>query len=441
MTETEFKTLPIRKIFLRCTVPNMLSMIFSSIYFIVDGIFIGRYVGEVGLAAVNISWPFLLITFAMADMIAVGSSVKIALTLGKGDTDYASKIFSTSVLLVFILSAFFGSFAVVIAQFTDVFLVNDLELSNYTSRYLTHIGYFAIGFIPLYAMDNYLRICGKMKLCLYINVVSSLVNIFLDWLFLAKFGWGIESAAIATGISTSLGTIISLLVFASSKLTLKFTKPKIPFKDILEIIYNGSSEFFGKIAGSLIAILTNAFLLSLGGAVAVTAYSIVMYVDGVVRSIIYGIVDSLQPPITYNFGADQPKRVFGIYKASLIATGCISIAAMFILLAIPELLVQVFIKSTDESIIKIAVTALLLFSPTYLTSWFNLVTGSILTSLDRPKESLVLMTLSSVVFPLVSVFILTFFFELNGVFLTPIVTQTATFFVSFLCFIKIKQKL
>ena len=441
MTEQEFRSLPIWKIFLRCTVPNMLSMIFSSLYFIVDGIFIGRYVGEIGLAAVNISWPFLMITFAMADMIAVGSSVKISLTLGGGEKDYSCKIFSTSVLLVLLLSAFFGSLAVVIAQYMDVFLGKDLVLADYTAAYLTHIGYFALGFIPLYAMDNYLRICGKVKLCMYINIAASLLNIFLDWLFLAKLGLGIESAAVATGISTSLGTVIALLVFASGKLTLRFTRPNLPWKDILEIIYNGSSEFFGKIAGSLITILTNSFLLYLGGAIAVTAYSIVMYVDGVVRSIIYGIVDSLQPPITYNFGAKQPGRVLGIYKISLIVTGAISIFAMIMSVAIPHVWVGIFIDSTDESAIQTAVTALLLFSPTYLFSWYNLVTGSLLTSLDRPKESLIVMMLTSVIFPLISVVILTLLFGLNGVFLTPAFTQGGTFFICLYYFTKVKKQL
>ena len=439
MTEKQFKILPIGKIFLRCTIPNMLSMIFSSLYFIVDGVFIGRYVGEVGLAAVNISWPFLMITFAMADMIAVGSSVKISLTLGRDDKAYSSKIFSTSVMLVLILSAFFGSLAVVIAKYLDVFLTNDPILADYTARYLKCIGYFAIGFIPLYAMDNYLRICGKAKLSMYINILSSILNIFLDWLFLAKLGLGIESAAVATGISTSLGTIIALLLFASNKLTLKFTKPNLPFKDILEIIYNGSSEFFGKIASSLVAILTNVFLLSLGGAIAITAYSIVMYVDGVVRSIIYGIVDSLQPPITYNFGAKQPKRVLAIYKLSLIVTGTISLVAMILLIAFPQTWVSIFIDHTEQSTIKIAVTALLLFAPTYLSSWYNIVTGSILTSLDRPKESLIVMTLTSVVFPLISVVILTFFLDLNGVFLTPALTQSATFFACLYYYKKVKK--
>ena len=136
MIEKEFETLPIGKLFLKCTVPNMLSMIFSSLYFIVDGIFIGRYVGEVGLAVVNISWPFLMITFAMADMIAVGSSVKISLTLGRNDKNYSCKIFSASVLLVLGLSAFFGSLAVVITQYMDIFLANDLVLADYTARYL-----------------------------------------------------------------------------------------------------------------------------------------------------------------------------------------------------------------------------------------------------------------------------------------------------------------
>lgn len=439
VTEKEYKTLPIHTVFIKCSAPNILSMMFSSLYVIVDGIFIGKYIGNVGLAAVNLSWPFLMITFALADMIAVGSSVKISLNLGRGDEKFSSKIFSTSVLLVFMLSALFGSLAIIISQYMHYFMPDDLILADYTAKYLKCMGYFSVGFIPLFAMDNYLRICGKVKLSMYINIAASLLNIVLDWILLAKLGLGIEATAMATGISTSIGTLLALAIFASKKLTLKFTKPNLPLKDIWEIVYNGSSEFFSKITGSFMSILANTFLLIFGGSIAVSAYSIVMYVDGILKSIIYGIVDSLQPPISYNLGAKQLKRVLSIYKLSLIVTASLSFIVMIAFLIVPEMWVSMFINSNEQAIKEITVTALLLFAPSYLTSWYNIITSSILTSLDRPKESLIVMTANSIVFPIISIIALSYFMGLNGMFATPAVSQIATFFVCMYYWKKVKK--
>ncbi len=430
MTEKEYATLPVYRVFLKCSIPNILSMIFSSIYMIVDGIFIGKYIGNVGMAAVNIAMPILMITFAMADMIAIGSSVKISIALGEENHKKANQIFSTSVMINLIFSAVFGGTAVFFADKMHWFIKGENLLAIYAGDYLRVMGYFAVLFIPLFAMDNYLRICGKTKLSMYINIGASLGNIFLDWLLIAKLGMGIEAAAYSTGITTSLGTLIALGLFASKKLTLRYSKPNLPLNEIWQILYNGSSEFLNKIAGSAVSILTNGFLLYFGGALGLAAYSIVMYSEGFIRSILYGIIDSMQPAISYNYGAGNYDRVRKIHKICFVVAGSISCLAVCLFLIFPHFFVGLFAEKGNLQIETLARTALILFAPSYLTTWYNIITSTFLTSLDRPKESLIVMTLNTIIFPLVSVVALGYWFQLNGVFLTPFVTQTATCCVS-----------
>lgn len=441
MTEKEYGTLPVDKVFLKCIIPNILSMIFSTLYIMADGIFIGKFIGSDALAAINIAMPILMITFAMADMIAIGSSVKVSMYLGEKNEDKAREVFTASVLIIFIFSAIFGCLSILVANNIDFFIKDNYVLSSNTGDYLRVTGYFATLYIPLFAMDNYLRSCGKAKLSMYINIGASILNILLDYILIAKLGMGIEAAAFSTGISTSIGTLIALAIFIPKKLTLHFVKPNLSLSDLTGILYNGSSDFLGKIAGSIIAIITNSVLLTLGGNIAVAAYSVIMYADSFFRSVLYGVIDSLQAPISYNRGAKSNDRVFSLYSLSL-KVSC-GFALMFIVLFIlfPDKLVGIFSENTNVEMIDMASTALILLVPSYLTTWYNVITSSFFTSIDKPKESLVVMTLSTVLFPLICILTLPHIFGLNGVFLIPFVTQSLTFIACYYYLRKVKNEI
>ncbi|MEG2770389.1 MAG: MATE family efflux transporter, partial [Oscillospiraceae bacterium] len=184
------------------------------------------------------------------------------------------------------------------------------------------------------------------------------------------------------------------------------------------IIYNGSSEFFSNIAGSFISTLINGFLLTLGGAVAVASFSIVMYIDTLLVGVLYGVLDAVQPAVSYNLGAGKIKRTFSFFKISCITAGAVSLVCMAIILLFPEALASVFAKNNDREIINMTVAALMLFAPSYLFTWFNMVTSAFLTALDKPKESMIIMTFRAVVFPLACMLILTHFMGVYGIFFT-----------------------
>ncbi len=440
MNEKYYGEKPVGQVFMKCVMPSVFSMLFSSLYGIVDGYFVGNYIGNHALASINISMPFLMMSFAMADMIAIGSSVKISQFLGEGNEKQASETFSASMLLVFTLSAIFGSGAILFSNHMQLFIREDAQLCQDVSTYLRVFGYFSVGFIPLMAVDNYLRICGKVKLSMYLNISTSLLNIVLDYILIKQLGWGIGAAAATSGVSASLGTLYALTVFYRKKVTLRFTKPKIKWKMLVQIMYNGSSDFFGKIAGSVVGVYANSLLLRFGGAVAVSAYGIVMYLDGMLKSMLYGTIDSLQPPISYNLGAKKLDRVQGLFKITM-RVGFVGAMIMFVLfITAPSFFVKIFTKNAPQASIDMAVQALILFAPSYLFTWFNTFMGSFLTSIDRPKESLVLMMLLSVVFPSLLMMTLPQIWHLNGLFLTPFISETLTFACSFYYWKKIIRK-
>lgn len=440
MNEKQFGTLSTKKIFFKVAIPSMLSMLFSSIYIIADGIFVGRYIGSNALAAVNLVMPIMMISFSIGDMIAIGSSVKISIALGEKNNEKASCLFSASLYMIWTLSVILIIFGTLFAKPIIFAVIKDNSLAELAFKYV-RVFIFALPLVmPLFAVDNYLRACGKARFSMYLNICVSMLNLFLDWLFIAHFRLGIEYAALASVISMSLGSIIALCPFIAKKLTLHFTKPKVTLRDIGGIIYNGSSEFFNNISGSIMAILINAILLSLGGSIAVAVYGIVMYIDALLISILYGILDSVQPPVSYNVGAKKIKRTLEFFKISCITAATISIICMAVMMLFPETLASLFAKDGDLEIIHMTKIAIMLFAPSYLFTWFNMVTSSFLTSFDKPKESLIIMAFRSILFPLLCLLIMTHIIGVNGVFVTPTIAGGMTFVVAVIIWIKTQNK-
>lgn len=427
MSEIQFVTLPVKKVFFKVTIPNIMSMLFSSIYIIVDGIFVGHFIGADALAAVNMVMPIIMILFAVSNMIAVGSSVKVSTALGEKKITKARGIFSFSVILVVGVGVLFSIIGIFVSKFFIYHIIKDTLLAEMATQYME---VFMIGLpfiMPLFAMDNFLRVCGKARYSMWINILVSLLNIFLDWLFIAKWQLGISASAFATVISMFIGSVFSFAPFFSKKITLRFTKPKISKTELIGMLYNGSSEFLSSIASSLLAVVINGVLLFLGGAVAVASYGIVMYIDTLLVSILYGVVDAIQPVVSYNLGAGEIKRTFSIFKISCIFTFAVSMICMLVIFLFPEQISSIFAKEDNIRVIEMTVIALLLFTPSYLFTWFNMLTSAFLTAMDKPKESMMIMLFRTVLFPLICLFLLTSAMGVYGVFSTTTLSSFLTF--------------
>lgn len=184
-----------------------------SIYYIVDGIFVGKFLGSEDLAVMGLIMPFVIISFALTDMIAIGSSVRISLALGKGKPKEASILFSTSLVVTFIFSCFIA----MCAFFLALFLIDLLAISESSKVKAKEFVSIFVYFTPLimfyFALDNYLRICAKNMYSMLINILMALCNIFLDYLFIVVFGWGLFSAALSTCIGCKFNYNFGLFAF------------------------------------------------------------------------------------------------------------------------------------------------------------------------------------------------------------------------------------
>ena len=432
MNQELFGTTPPKKLFIKLAIPSLVSMLFSSIYMMADGMFVGKVLGSKALAAINLVFPIIMIIFSVGDMIAAGASVKIGIKLGEKNEEEASNIFSIAVLLVLIIDIILMILSLVFAKDIIFILIKDKELAELSYRF-TYVFILTLPIIaPFFALDNYLRLCGKVNMSMWINIAVSIFNAMLDAILIGFFKLGIEYAALSSVLSMLIGTLIFLYPFIMKKLILRFTKPTVDVKEILYIIYNGSSEFFSNISYSVMSILTNGFLLYYGGPVGVAAYSIVMYIDSLMSPVLFGMIGSIQPVISYNYGAKNYKRITKFFKITCIVGFTISVLTMIIMFMFPDFLVGLFSSKSDVDIVHIGKIALLLSAPSYLFKWFTMIVGSFLTGFEKANESIVIMLVESVILPLILIVVLAKVIGVYGIFLAPSISGLIAIAIAFI---------
>ena len=432
MNQELFGITPPKKLFAKLAIPSLVSMLFSSIYMMADGMFVGKVIGSKGLAAINLVFPIIMIVFAVGDMIVAGASVKIGIKLGERRLKEASNIFSIAILLMFIIDIIFIIIGLAFTKDIIFILIKDRQLAQLSYRF-AYVFILALPIIaPFSALDNYLRLCGKVNLSMWVNIFVSILNTILDIIFIGYFKLGIEYVALSSVLSMFIGTLIFLYPFIMKKVALRFTKPKVNAKDILYIIYNGSPEFLNNISGSIMSIITNGFLLNYGGSVGVAAFSIVMYIDALISPLLFGVIGCIQPVISYNYGARNYKRITQFFKITCIVGFTISIATMSITLMFPDFLVGLFSSKSDVEIIRMGKIALSLSAPSYLFNWFSMIVVSFLTGLEKPTESIVVMLLESVMIPLILTVVLTKVIGVYGIFIIPSICGFISTAISFI---------
>lgn len=430
MNEQEFGSAPIGSLFVRCTVPAMVGMGFSAIYSITDGIFVGHFIGQEALAAVNLVMPIIMIITALADMVATGSSVRISILLGSGNNKEANRVFTVCLGLIATIATVFGLLGCLFARQIIGLMGAEGLTADYAVEYLR---VFAL-FMPLcciyYSTDNYLRVCGQVNLSMTINIVCSLLNIVLDVLLIVVLEQGLWAAAVASCASMSIGALWSLVPFVvktakpsytMSSLPLVFSKGWIGMRQLLAIVANGSSEFFVSIAGSLFAVVVNIVLLRLGGSTAVAAAAIVEYVASLTGMVIHSMTDALQPAISYCFGAGLLQRMRRIQRVVMSAAAVLSLLSMLFLLFGGRLLLPFFIKDGDAALYALSIRAMQLYAFSYLVSWIDGTLAGFMTAVERPWHSLAISLLGTCVYPLLFLAVLVHLWGLDGVWIHHVV--------------------
>lgn len=402
-TKTLFTKTPVLKLFFIASVPGAVSMLASALYQLIDGILVGQILGDAPFAALNLAMPFVVINFSLADLIGVGSAVPISISLGKKEEKEADNYFTCACLMIVAAGILLGSVLFFLAYPLLRLMGAQGELLEFAVQYLRVYALCAPVTTIIFAVDNYLRICGRIRASMLLNIFMSVLTAVLEFTFLYIFRWGIWGAGLATCTGMFVCTVIAFYPFFRGKMQLHFCRPKFSGKMIKKIVSCGSPNFLNNIAGRITSILMNFLLMRMGGAQAVSVYGILMYADGFVQPLLYGMCDSLQPAVGYNLGAGNKKRIRSIEKCCYTASAAVSLLSAAAMLLFTDIVVRMFVSSPDSAFMEMAHTAVQLFAFTYLTRWFSFATQSYMVAVDRPREASIISLSTALLFPVILV--------------------------------------
>lgn len=412
---------PPRSLFLKAAIPGTISMLAGTLFSLVDGIFIGQILGDLAFAAASLAIPFTIVNFALAELIGTGSSVPISICLGKGENKKADNYFSCACILIVLTGILMGVILYFGAEPIMGFMGADGELQYMAADYLKVYAICSPVTTMTFAVDNYLRICGKNKMSMFLNILNYGLNIVLDFTFLFVLRLPVWSAALATCISMMASTLIGIFPFLLRRFGLHFCRPQFSKEVFGQIIASGSPTFLNNISGRLASIVMNMALLHMGGSSAVTIYGVMMYCGDIVIPLLMGVCDTVQPAIGYNYGAKRIDRVKEIEKYILITAAGISVVATVLMLSIPKVFASMFLQAEELELLNATARAIRIYALTFLTRWFGFAIQSLFTAIDKPAPATILSLGYACVVPLVLMAVL-WNMGLDGLWLNSVLT-------------------
>ena len=398
---TLFSKTPPGRLFFMAALPGSVGMLASALYQLIDGILVGQVLGEAAFAAINLAMPFVIINFALADLIGVGSAVPISVRLGQRDEQAANNIFTCACLMIVGTGFLIGSLLFLSAPLLIELMGAEGELADLASQYLRVYAAFSPVTTIIFASDNYLRICGKIRMSMWLNILMSILTGVLEFILLVVLDLGIWAAALASSLGMVACVVIALAPFAFNRFQLKFCRPRFSWPLVKQIVSCGSPNFLNNISGRITSIIMNFVLLRVGGQNAVSIYGILMYVDGLIQPLMYGCCDSLQPAVSYNWGAGSRGRILAIEKYCFSAVAVISLLSAAVLFLFPHTVTNLFLSDMDTAFLNNAQFAIHLFAFTYVTRWFSFAVQSFMTALEQAGAASLISLSTALLFPVV----------------------------------------
>lgn len=414
-----------KKEFFKYAIPSALAMFISSLYTVIDGIFVGQGVGDSALAAVNIVLPFTVLLFGLASMFAIGGGALVSKNIGACNVEKAINIFRQVFKSLMIFSLTISIICVVFTKEIVTILGATDILKPLAVDYLRFYAIFCIPNLIGIVLNSFVRNDGRPKLAMISTISGAITNIVLDYLFIFHFGMGIKGAAIATGLGQVVTVSMLLPHFLMKKGYLSFGKVKISYKTVKEFCTIGFPSFFAQGSYSIIVLFHNIALVNYVGEIGISAYSILNYLTTNIYMVLYGITLGVQPLISYNYGRKDGEKMLGFFRITSISN--IVITSFFVVVSYVFGPVLISIFTNDMQIATLSYDALKIACLSYFAVGLNLNTLVYYQAVETPKYSNLSCLLRSVVYLPICLFSFGKLFGVNGIWASAIVSETLTF--------------
>lgn len=415
---------------IRFVMPSIIMMIFTSIYSVVDGLFVSNYVGKTAFAALNLIYPPLAMLGGLGFMIGTGGSAIVAMTLGEGKKEKANEYFSFLIYVTIGAGLVLTVIGFGVLRPVAVLLGAEGEMLENCLVYGWIILAFQTAFMLQFVFQSFFVTAEKPKLGLAVTVAAGLTNVALDYLLVGVFRFGLAGAAAATGMSQVVGGVLPLLYFAGRNGSLlRLTKSRWNKWVLIRTCTNGSSELMSNISASVVNILYNYQLMIRAGENGVAAYGVMMYMSFVFSAVYLGYAVGCAPIISYHYGAGNRGELRNLFRKSLGLNGAAGIVMIVTAQLAADPIMRIFV-GYDGELFAMTRDGFRLYAMAFLITGLNIFGSAFFTALGNGGVSAVISFLRTLVFQVLSVMVLPVLLGVNGIWLAVVVAEVLSLAVT-----------
>jgi len=422
---------PIGKLLASYSIPAVIAMMVNAIYNVVDRIFIGQYAGEGALAGLTIVFPAMMVIFAFAGLIGVGGASLVSIKLGENNKTGANKVFGNMLGLASGTAIFISLLAYLNLDSLLAFFGADAVTMPFASDYMSIILIGIVFQLVSYSLNGIVRSEGQPILAMVSMLTAAIVNIVLDYVFIAQLGWGVQGAAFATIIGQFIGFVILSQYFIRGKATLKLDRSSfvLDFKLVRQMMSVGFTTFLSTVGTSAAMLILNRSLITYGDLAAITSMGAINSLFTIFIMPLMGIQQGMQPIVGYNHGAGKHGRVRSTIKLSISVGVIFSTIVCILLQVFPETLMSMFLDPSSETM-NVAVNGLRLFVVGLPLVPITLLGTAYFQSIAESRKALILGASRQFLFLIPITLIIPQFLGLNGVWLATPISDIASAFTA-----------
>ncbi len=418
----------INGLFRKFVVPSMIAMLITGIQGMVDGLFAGNLLGANAMAGINMAMPFLQLIIALSMIVSIGAQSYMGISLGENNVQDAQDGFKTSIIFIIVVGLMISVFGLVFNKQIALTLGANAVLLPYVSSYIIAISIIGVPASLSFLFAFSTRMIEKPEKYFYGTIVSLIVNISLNYLFLAKFKWGVAGTALATGLAYTSVIIVVIWDFLKRDSVINVFDGKFNIKTLKPIIYNGSSEGVNSLSSALSAFLFNMAFMQIGGELGVAAFTSISYIAQFGTILMFGVSDGIGPIISYNFGSKSYDRMEEAIKVSSKAILFIGICVFSALFFFGENLVKLFVS--EPEVVSLAVEGSKVYALAFFMNGFNILFSAFFTSSGNAKNSVMIAASRGLIFLPIGITILPQIFGVPGVWLSVPFAEFITFLIA-----------
>lgn len=396
--------------------PTIAMQIILSLYTIVDGMFVSRFVSTTAVSAINICLPIIYVYTGIGSMLGVGGSSVVSILLGEGKREEANRVFG----LVIVLALFFGALVAIICNLflspLHILIGASESVLPYCNEYGGILYTVCTGYIMKCLLDYFIVVAGKPKLGVVSSIMGAIVNIVMDYVLIVELDMGIAGAAIGTFLGNVAPCLFSLWILSKPGLSIQLKKPLFSWPMIWGVLRNGFSQFVTYVAIGITTYLFNVLSMKYAGDMGVAAMTIVMYIQFITISLHTGFSGGIMPLISFQFGAENLEGLQRIFKQAIVLLVTICSVAFVIIQVLNPVFVNVFVNR-GEVLYDMSLRGMNIANFGFCFAGINVFASSLFSGLNNGKMSTFISTMRNFVFVLLGMMILPTLFELDGVWL------------------------